>query len=114
MSVLLVFRAKGACGTTNAWRAQVMRVLGVPLPFYKSPTLLLGWGVSPFVFWQLLKARPDVIHAAFPGASAGCKSGERHKRRPGDAAHVRSAVHTSVKGPQLSARHGFSRMFWSR
>ena len=45
-----------------------MRVLGVPLPFYKSPTLLLGWGVSPFVFWQLLKARPDVIHAAFPGA----------------------------------------------
>ena len=50
-------------------RAQVMRVLGVPLPFYKSPTLLLGWGVSPFVFWQLLKARPDVIHAAFPGAS---------------------------------------------
>ena len=46
---------------------QVMRVLGVPLPFYKSPTLLLGWGVSPFVFWQLLKARPDVIHAAFPG-----------------------------------------------
>jgi len=39
----------------------------MPLPFYKSPTLLLGWGLSPFVFWRLWKIRPDVIHAAFPG-----------------------------------------------
>ena len=44
-----------------------MRVIGAPLPFYKSPTLLLGLGLSPFVFWRLLKCRPDVIHAAFPG-----------------------------------------------
>jgi len=61
-----------------------MRVLGVPLPFYKSPTLLLGWGVSPFVFWQLLKARPDVIHAAFPGACASCAARRRlGSRTPG-------------------------------
>ena len=58
----------GELWPTHTAHLQVMRVLGVPLPFYKSPTLLLGWGVSPFVFWQLLKARPDVIHAAFPGA----------------------------------------------
>jgi len=68
-AVPTVFLAYPPVGT-RARRSQVMRVLGVPLPFYKSPTLLLGWGVSPFVFWQLLKARPDVIHAAFPGASA--------------------------------------------
>ena len=49
------------------WR-QVMRVIGAPLPYYKSPTLLLGFGLSPFVLWRLWKLRPDVIHVAFPGA----------------------------------------------
>lgn len=48
---------------------QVMRVLGMPLPFYKSATLLLGFGLSPYVLARLWKIRPDVIHVAFPGAS---------------------------------------------
>ena len=43
-------------------------MLGVPLPFYKSPTLLLGFGLSPFVLARLWRHRPDVIHVAFPGA----------------------------------------------
>lgn len=47
--------------------AKVMRVLGVPLPFYKSATLLLGFGLSPYVLARLWKIRPDVIHVAFPG-----------------------------------------------
>jgi hypothetical protein len=45
-----------------------MRVLGMPLPFYKSATLLLGFGLSPYVLARLWKIRPDVIHVAFPGA----------------------------------------------
>lgn len=45
-------------------------MLGMPLPFYKSSTLLLGFGLSPYVFWRLWKIRPDVIHVAFPGAIA--------------------------------------------
>lgn len=48
-----------------------MRVLGMPLPFYKSATLLLGFGLSPYVLARLWKIRPDVIHVAFPGADSG-------------------------------------------
>ena len=42
-------------------------MLGLPLPFYKSPTLLLGFGLSPFVLTRLWRHRPDIIHVAFPG-----------------------------------------------
>ena len=54
-----------------------MRVLGMPLPFYKSATLLLGFGLSPYVLARLWKIRPDVIHVAFPGADGAHSVGIR-------------------------------------
>lgn len=47
--------------------AKVLNVLGLRLPFYNSPTLLLSIGLSVRVFWNLLIMRPDVIHVSCPG-----------------------------------------------
>mmetsp|Transcript_37787 Transcript_37787/g.95457 ORF Transcript_37787/g.95457 Transcript_37787/m.95457 type:complete len:496 (+) Transcript_37787:109-1596(+) len=47
--------------------AKVLNVLGMRLPFYKSPTLLLSIGLSVRVFWNLLLMKPDVIHVSCPG-----------------------------------------------
>lgn len=46
---------------------QVLNVLGMRLPFYNSPTLLLSIGLSVRVFWNLLRMKPDVIHVSCPG-----------------------------------------------
>lgn len=37
------------------------------MPYYKSPTLLLSFGLSIRVFWHLIMTRPDVIHVSSPG-----------------------------------------------
>jgi len=47
--------------------AKVLNVLGLKLPFYKSPTLLLSLGLSIRVLWSLVMMRPDVIHVSCPG-----------------------------------------------
>ncbi len=46
---------------------QVVNVLGFPLPFYSSPTLLLSLGLSVRVMWRLITQRPDIIHVSTPG-----------------------------------------------
>ena len=46
---------------------QVVNVLGLKLPFYKSPTLLLSIGLSIRVLYHLIVMRPDVIHVSCPG-----------------------------------------------
>lgn len=46
---------------------QVVNVLGFSLPLYRSPTLLLSFGLSVRVLWHLLTRRPDVIHVSSPG-----------------------------------------------
>jgi hypothetical protein len=62
-----VCSVRGICA--SVYRLQVLRVLGMPLPFYNSPTLLLSLGLSPFVLWNLIKQKPDVLHVASPGLS---------------------------------------------
>jgi len=47
--------------------ARVLNVLGLKLPFYKSPTLLLSVGLSIRVLYHLIMMRPDVIHVSCPG-----------------------------------------------
>lgn len=47
--------------------ARVLNVLGFSMPYYKSPTLLLSFGLSIRVFWHLIMTRPDVIHVSSPG-----------------------------------------------
>lgn len=42
-------------------------MLGFPLPFYSSPTLLLSLGLSVRVLYHLLTRRPDIIHVSTPG-----------------------------------------------
>lgn len=63
-------------------------MLGMPLPFYKSATLLLGFGLSPYVLARLWKIRPDVIHVAFPGADGAHPAGF-HWCTPNNASSVR-------------------------
>lgn len=45
----------------------MVNVLGFPLPFYSSPTLLLSLGLSARVMWHLITRRPDIIHVSTPG-----------------------------------------------
>lgn len=47
--------------------SQVVDVLGFPLPFYSSPTLLLSLGLSVRVLYHLITRRPDIIHVSTPG-----------------------------------------------
>lgn len=47
--------------------ASVVPVWGAPLPFYKSPTLLLSPGLSFRLAWAMLTKRPSLIHASSPG-----------------------------------------------
>jgi len=47
--------------------ADVVGVLGFPMPYYRSATLLLSLGLSLRVLWTLWKQRPDVIHVSTPG-----------------------------------------------
>jgi sulfoquinovosyltransferase len=47
--------------------AAVVPVWGAPLPFYRSPTLLLSPGLSPRLAWTMLTRRPSLIHASAPG-----------------------------------------------
>jgi sulfoquinovosyltransferase len=47
--------------------AAVVPVWGVPLPLYRSPTLLLSPGLSPRLAWTMLTRRPTLIHASAPG-----------------------------------------------
>lgn len=45
----------------------MVNVLGIQLPFYKAPTLLLGFGLSVRVLWHLIASKPQIIHVASPG-----------------------------------------------
>jgi len=47
--------------------AAVLPVWGAPLPFYKSPTLLLSPGISFRLVRAMLTRRPTLIHASSPG-----------------------------------------------
>lgn len=56
-----------AVDTTMYKTLQVVDVLGFPLPFYSSPTLLLSLGLSVRVLYHLVTRRPDIIHVSTPG-----------------------------------------------
>jgi hypothetical protein len=45
---------------------QVVGLAGVPLPFYRSDTLLLSPGITPHTWATLRDWKPDLIHVACP------------------------------------------------
>ena len=75
-----------------------MRVLGMPLPFYKSATLLLGFGLSPYVLARLWRIRPDVIHVAFPGAATAHPASEWDPYNPVLVVHIWHVKKAAVVG----------------